>query len=103
MSCYYKIREAYDSLTNTDKTIADYILKNKRKIILMSSQALGQETKTSAAAWIRFAQHMGYKGLSALKADLTIDDDDEDIPSQCGVTQIPCRAADLRRPRLPYG
>ncbi|MGM9960642.1 MAG: MurR/RpiR family transcriptional regulator [Allobaculum sp.] len=79
MSCYYKIREAYDSLTNTDKTIADYILKNKRKIILMSSQALGQETKTSAAAWIRFAQHMGYKGLSALKADLTIDDDDEDV------------------------
>lgn len=78
MSCIYKIREAENSLTNTEKLIAEYILDHRQEVIDKSAQQLGELTSTSSAAWIRFAKKLGYKGLPALKVDLAKSIEEED-------------------------
>ena len=70
MSCIYKIKEATSSFTSTEKRIAEYILEHRTETIEASVQQLAEVTDTSAAAWIRFSQKLGYKGLTALKVDL---------------------------------
>ena len=78
MSCIYKIKEALNSFTSTEKAIADYILEHRSEMIEKSAQELGAITKTSAAAWIRFAQKLGYKGLTAMKVDIAKGSQEED-------------------------
>lgn len=78
MSCIYKIKEASSSFTTTERIIADYILNNRSNAIEKSAQELGVLTNTSAAAWIRFAQKLGYKGLTAMKVDIAKDSEEED-------------------------
>lgn len=78
MSCIYKIKEAQSSFTSTEKIIADYILDNHNEVIEKSAQELGVITGTSAAAWIRFAQKLGYKGLTAMKVDIAKNPEEED-------------------------
>lgn len=70
MSCLYKIKESFPSLTVTDRKIADYILMNQDAVIEKSAQELSLDSETSSAAWIRFAKKIGYKGLTAMKMDL---------------------------------
>lgn len=70
MSCIYKIRQAMPSLTANDRKIAAYILDHPREVIYQSAQELSAAVNTSAAAWVRFAKHIGYDGLTALKMDL---------------------------------
>ncbi|MCI5773785.1 MAG: MurR/RpiR family transcriptional regulator [Erysipelotrichaceae bacterium] len=77
MSCIYKVKEAFDNFTATEKAIAEYILEHRNETIEKSAQELGMITKTSAAAWIRFAQKLGYKGLTAMKVDIAKDSQDE--------------------------
>lgn len=76
MSGLYKIRQAYSSFTTTEKKIAEYIEKNREKVIESSSQDLAKITGTSASAWVRFAKKLGYKGITALKVDLAKEKDD---------------------------
>lgn len=78
MSCIYKIKESQNSFTSTEKIIADYILENHSMVIEKSAQELGAITGTSAAAWIRFAQRLGYKGLTAMKVDIAKNPEEED-------------------------
>ena len=78
MSCIYKIKEATSSFTSTEKRIAEYILEHRTETIEASVQQLAEVTDTSAAAWIRFSQKLGYKGLTALKVDLVKAEDEEE-------------------------
>lgn len=77
MSCIFKIKEADQSLTATEKKIADYILEHKEETINASAQSLADSIETSAAALIRFSQKLGYKGFTALKVDLAKDNDEQ--------------------------
>lgn len=76
MSCTFKIKEAKSSLTSTEQKIGDFILLHKEETIHASAQELAERTKTSAAAIVRFAKKIGYKGFTALKVDLAKDNDD---------------------------
>ena len=76
MSGLYKIRQAYSSFTATEKKIAEYIEKNREKVIESSSQELAKITGTSASAWVRFAKKLDYKGITALKVDLAKEKDE---------------------------
>lgn len=78
MSCIYKIKQASSSFTATEKRIADYILNNREQALTFTTQRLAEETGTSAAATIRFAQKLGYKGITAMKLDLAKDEDESD-------------------------
>lgn len=70
MSCIYKIKEVMPTLTATEKKIAEYILEHPEEVTHQSTQELAQRSDVSTAAWVRFSQHLGYKGLPALKLDL---------------------------------
>lgn len=68
MNAYLRIKEYTNSYTATEKRIAEYILEHD--ILQDSAQALGEKTKTSAAAIIRFSKKIGFKGFSDLKMNL---------------------------------
>lgn len=73
MSCIFKIKEAMNSYTDTEKRLANYILENKEIVLNSSAQQLGENSSTSAAAIIRFSKKLGYKGFTELKVDLAKD------------------------------
>lgn len=70
MNCITKIKEAFSSYTQKEKLIAAYILENQEEVLRFSAQLLGEKTKTSAAAIIRFSKKLGYQGFSELKVSL---------------------------------
>lgn len=70
MNGFVKIKEAQSSYTATEKNIAKYILENPIDTLESSAQSLGEKTKTSAAAIIRFSKKIGFSGFSDLKMNL---------------------------------
>lgn len=73
MSCIFKIKEAMNSYTDTEKRLANYILEHREVVINSSALQLGENSGTSAAAIIRFSKKLGYKGFTELKVDLAKD------------------------------
>lgn len=70
MNCITKIKQAYASYTKKEKLIADYLLEHSQEVLNASTQVLGEVTKTSPAAIIRFSKKLGYRGFSELKVSL---------------------------------
>ena len=70
MSVLYKINSSMDAFTETERTIAEFIISNKHVVLDANAKELGDITKTSASAWVRFSKKMGYKGLPAFKVEL---------------------------------
>ncbi|MCF7947053.1 MAG: MurR/RpiR family transcriptional regulator [Spirochaetia bacterium] len=65
-----KISEQYDSLTKQQKKIATYILDNMNDVIFENVTFLAEQTGTSVASVVRFANALGYDGFPQLKEDL---------------------------------
>lgn len=59
----------YD-LTRGQVRIADYIAKNQKRILGMTSQEIGREIGVSDASVIRFARAVGYEGFADLKEQI---------------------------------
>lgn len=70
MSVLYKIKSSMSAFTETDRSIAEFVFVNRQVILESNAKELGDMTKTSAAAWVRFSKKMGYKGLPAFKVAL---------------------------------
>jgi len=64
------IRERYDSLNDTHKRIADFILHNLEKATFSSLMEISKEIGISDASIIRFAREIGYKGYQDLRQSL---------------------------------
>ena len=73
MSSIFRIREGFPTYTDTEKRLADYILEHKEEVVNYSAQILGEKVNTSAAAVVRFAKKLGFKGYTALKVELAKD------------------------------
>ena len=68
---FSKILEKYDkNFTDSEKNIADYILRNPNESITFSVHSLAEVTHTSKATVVRFARTLGYSGFLEFKADL---------------------------------
>jgi DNA-binding MurR/RpiR family transcriptional regulator len=65
-----KISEQYESLTKQQKKIASYILDNMNDVIFDNVTFLAEQTGTSVASVVRFANALGYSGFPQLKEDL---------------------------------
>ncbi len=61
------ITEKYTSMTNSEKTIADYIINNLEHVLTISVQALSAELNISVATIVRFAQHLGFDGYKEFR------------------------------------
>ena len=70
MSVLYKIKSSMSAFTETDRSIAEFVFVNRQVVLESNAKELGNMTKTSAAAWVRFSKKMGYKGLPAFKVAL---------------------------------
>lgn len=55
------------SLSETDKLIYDYILRNESKVKWMTLEELCEDLYVSNASIVRFCQHIGLKGYNDLK------------------------------------
>ncbi|UAK94439.1 MurR/RpiR family transcriptional regulator [Granulicatella adiacens ATCC 49175] len=66
----YKIKSSMSAFTETDRSIAEFVFVNRQVVLESNAKELGDMTKTSAAAWVRFSKKMGYKGLPAFKVAL---------------------------------
>ena len=62
-----KIKSHYDTLPQSEKLVADYVLKNKDALFKHPIKELATMSGTTQAAWTRFAQAIGYNGLKDLK------------------------------------
>jgi len=64
-----RIRDKLAQLTESQKTIANYIVENPQKFALSSIRELEKELKISKSSIVRLAQALGYKGFANLKSE----------------------------------
>ena len=62
-----KIKSCYNTLPQSEKLVADYVLENKEAFFKHPIKELARLSGTTQAAWTRFAQAIGYSGLKDLK------------------------------------
>lgn len=62
-----RIKRQYDSLSKSQKRIANYILNHKEAVIHYSITMMAQKTNTVPSTVTRFCQALSYKGFSELK------------------------------------
>ena len=65
-----RIRSIYDSLSNAEKKVADYLLLDVENVFNKPIAQLAEETGVSKVAWVRFCKDIGYDGLKDLKKAL---------------------------------
>lgn len=61
------MQQIYAELNETEKKIADYIIKNESSIFHYSILELSKKTNTSQAAIVRFCKKIGFAGLKDVK------------------------------------
>lgn len=61
------ITEKYTCMTDSEKILSDYIIKNIDRVLSLSVHALAAETNMSVATVVRFAQHMGFDGYKEFR------------------------------------
>jgi DNA-binding MurR/RpiR family transcriptional regulator len=71
MDRYKKIKKTiqnnYAGLSKNNKKLADFFIDNLDKIPFLNVQAISENTGTSVASVIRFAQRIGFNGFSDLR------------------------------------
>lgn len=64
------IYKKYDDLTNSEKSIADYLVNNFNNIVYDTLTTLAQKIGVSTTSIIRFAKEMGFSGYSELQESI---------------------------------
>jgi len=72
MNVLQYIKQNFESFTDREKSIAEYLLSNKKSIISMSSKEIGDVTKTSAPTVVRFSKKIGFDSLNEMKLQLSL-------------------------------
>jgi DNA-binding MurR/RpiR family transcriptional regulator len=67
---FVRVTELYDSLSKTNRRIADYVASRFDEVIFSSVASIAAELGTSEATIVRFAQTLGYSGFPDLKREL---------------------------------
>ena len=70
MGASAEIKSSYNSLTISEKLLADYILHNKSLVSRMSIYQLSEAMNVSVPTVTRLAQKIGYSGFRDFKVDL---------------------------------
>jgi DNA-binding MurR/RpiR family transcriptional regulator len=65
------INSKYNSLTRSQRIIADYVVDNFDSIPLKSVSQIAEATSSSVASVVRFSQKIGYKGFLHLRDDIS--------------------------------
>lgn len=100
MNVLQYIKQNYDSFTDREKLIADYLIETKERIISMSARDIAEATKTSAPTVVRFAKKIGFNTLNELKLKLSINISKEE---EAGAIQFQYLDNDLGTKNIIYG
>lgn len=65
-----RIEQSRGALTPKARILADYILKNSRKVVFMTTKELGDACSVSEATVVRFVNQVGYSGYGAFLQEL---------------------------------
>ncbi len=65
-----KIKDKYPTLTDAEKKVADYIMKNAEYIPTMTTKELSQQSGASEASIVRFCKTVGVGSFKLLKVQL---------------------------------
>ena len=76
------IKQNYDSFTEREKLIANYLLGSKKSIISMSAKDIATLTNTSAPTVVRFSKKIGFNSLNEMKLQLSINLENEENSSE---------------------
>lgn len=68
-----KTRCILDTLNNSEKKVANYLLNNIENIFSMPVARLAEEAGVSQVTWVRFCKALGFDGLKDLKKSLFIE------------------------------
>ncbi len=82
MNVLQYIKQNFDSFTDREKLIAEFLLSNKKSIISMSAKEIGDITNTSAPTVVRFSKKIGFDSLNEMKLQLSVNlqnDDEQDF------------------------
>lgn len=71
--CREIIMSKINSLTNTEKRIAQYVLDNYEQVLNSNIIELSEQAKVSEASVVRFCKSLGYKGFQEFKIKAAID------------------------------
>ncbi|MEG0276226.1 MAG: MurR/RpiR family transcriptional regulator [Coprobacillus sp.] len=64
------VKIKYDTLTSSEKKIADYIVLNSEQFLQLNAQSIGDVTGTSGASVIRLCKKLDFEGLEQLKVNV---------------------------------
>lgn len=67
-----KIRTMYNQFTKAEKKVADFVLKNPKKILFMSITELADECQVGDTSVFRFCRTMDVKGYQEFKMQLSL-------------------------------
>lgn len=67
-----KIKTIYSSLSDKEKIIADYVLKNPKKICTGSINTLSEKIGVANSTFFQFTKKLGYNGFKEFKFDIII-------------------------------
>jgi len=67
---FLKMREMYNDFRNSEKVVADFILKNPEKVVYMSVEQLAEETYTSTATILRLVKALDARDYRSFKITL---------------------------------
>lgn len=70
VSCIYTIKKMYDTLSKTEKKIADFVLANPAKVVTPSIEELSETIGISESSMVRFARKVGYSGYQRFRIAL---------------------------------
>ena len=78
------IKSCYPSLSKAEKKVADYILKEKGKIIYQTLLEISQNIEVGEATIIRFVRKIGFSGFQDLKFEIAKENntDNENIDNK---------------------
>ena len=67
------IRSFYNSLSPTEKLVADYVLANAEVVVYQPIEKVAEAVHVSDATVLRFARSIGFSGFKELKMGLLVD------------------------------
>lgn len=65
-----RIAQHYAELTNNNRRLADYLMVNPEKILMLSTNEIAQECSVSKASVSRFIRKLGYQDHGCLRTEL---------------------------------
>jgi len=69
-SCLSEITTRYDTFSSKERIIADFILKNPKKVLYYTIDDFAKELSISEATVFRFVKKLGYEGYQYFKVSL---------------------------------